>query len=304
MEEKNFTSKNEPTIKTKEEKEFDFVGTMSEQEQLEVRNRMLSKIKKAILQDELNHKGKHKLFSYSKVAASIIVIFAINILLWLSLKADYKTFETGENETKELVLPDGSKVILNSNSQLSYYESVLFEFDRKVELRGEGYFEITKTQDSKRFIVNENELLEVEVFGTQFNFKNQHPIHKLTLVEGSVKLGYKTDTGDSEKMVKPGETVKLNPENHEISTNTSLDPSRLAAWKEGKIRLDNESLKEVLSLVTELYDLKLNEQVFLNEEKLVSGSLPLTDNANEVIQNISILFETKIDLNDRSIRVP
>jgi len=269
-----------------------------------LRNRMLSKIKKSILQEELNQKGKQKFLSYSKIAVSILLIFAINLLLWLSLKAENRTFETGENETKEVVLPDGSKVILNSNSQLSYAESRLFDFERNVHLKGEGYFEISKTQDSKRFIVNENELMEVEVFGTQFNFKNQHPVHKLTLVEGSVKLGYQSNSGNSEKMVIPGETVKLNPESREISTKTTMDPARLAAWKEGKIRLNNENLKDILSIVSELYDLNFDEQLVENEDKLVSGSIPLTDNANEVIQNISILFETKIDVKNRTVRVP
>ena len=67
--------------------------------------------------------------------------------------------------------------------------------------------------------------------------------------------------------------------------------------------MQDESLEDVLRIVTELYDIELHDQKIPPTTQLISGSLPLTDNPNEVIENIQVLFDTKITLEQNSLRV-
>ncbi len=283
--------------------ETDIVGQMNKEDQQALKKKILGNIKTGIQKHEKKRSNRRRILSYTKIAASILVILAINGALWTTLKLEKHTYQTGSNETLKIELPDGSTALLNSNSSLSYNYNLAFGFERKVELTGEAYFEIAKDAESKRFVINEGDVMEVEVFGTEFNLKNQHPIHKLTLIEGSVKLGYQSEQGNTNRMVVPGETIKLDVENHQLEAKTVADPIKLLAWQDRKLRMQNESLEEVLSIVTELYDLELVDQTTPTNYQLISGSLPLTDNPNEVIENIEVLFDIKIHLEQNSIRV-
>ncbi|PZX49140.1 FecR family protein [Algoriphagus chordae] len=286
-----------------ETSESDYVDQLDIEEQKALKKKLLAEIKSGIRKQAKQAEKRKMIFRYSKIAASALLILAMNIGLWSSLKLEIQTYQTGANETLQIALPDGSSALLNSNSSLSFSYTKAFGFDRKVQLIGEAYFDIAKDTESKRFVINEGDVMEVEVFGTEFNFKNQPPIHKLTLIEGSVKLGYQGKEGDANLMVSPGETIKLNLENHQIESKTTNKPTRLLAWKERKLRMQNESLDEVLSIVTEMYDLELIEQKIPLTNQLISGSLPLTDNPTEVIENIAALYDTPIAFEQNTIRV-
>ncbi|REG78443.1 FecR family protein [Algoriphagus antarcticus] len=283
--------------------ESDFVDQMEKEDQLALKKKIFGEIMTGIRRHEEKAKNKTRILHHTKIAASVLLILSLHIGIWQSLKLKEQKYQTGANETLKIELPDGSKALLNSNSILTYSYTWVSGFERKVELNGEAYFDIAKDAESKRFVINEGEVMEVEVLGTEFNFKHQPPVYKLTLIEGSVKLGYQSEGGNSNRMVVPGETIKLNVENHRIESKTIDEPQRLLAWQDRKLRMQNESLEEVLSIVTELYDLELLDQKTPPTSQLISGSLPLTDNPNEVIANIEALFATKIDFNQNSIRV-
>ncbi|WP_057938317.1 FecR family protein [Algoriphagus resistens] len=282
--------------------ETGFVDQMDAQDQHVLKKKLFGEIKSGIRRHEEKAEMKKKLWHTIKIAASFLLLIALNFGLWQAIIPREQSYQTGANETLQVKLPDGSTAFLNSNSSLTYTYYWALGFDRKVELIGEAYFDIAKKGD-QRFMINEGEVMEVEVFGTEFNFKNQHPIHKLTLIEGSVKLGYQSEEGNTNRMVVPGETIKLNVENHQIETKMMADPIKILAWQDRKIRMNNESLEEVLSIVTELYDLKLIDQKIPPTNQLISGSLPLTDNPTEVINNIQVLFNTKINLEQNTIRI-
>jgi len=281
----------------------DYVDQMEKEDQLALRKKILGDIKTGIQKPTEKIKNRRQILNYTKIAASILLIVAVNVGLWTALKLEKYTHQTGANETLKIELPDGSTALLNSNSSLTYTYNWALGFDRKVALTGEAYFEISKDADSKRFVINEDKVMEVEVFGTVFNFKNQHPVHKLTLIEGSVKLGYQNEEGSTNLMVVPGETIKLDVENHQIESNKVAIPTKLLAWHDRKLPLHNESLEEVLETVTELYDLELTGQKTPSTYHLISRSLPLTDNPNDVIKNIEILFDIKITLEENIIQV-
>src|SRR5690606_27647289 len=76
------------------------------------------------------------------------------------------TLSTPRGGQYRLTLPDGTKVIVNSETILRY-PTQFGPKDRRVELIGEAYFEVTHDKD-KPFVVRGNKQ-EIEVLGTAFN---------------------------------------------------------------------------------------------------------------------------------------
>ncbi|MCB9288851.1 MAG: FecR domain-containing protein [Lewinellaceae bacterium] len=91
------------------------------------------------------------------------------------------SFRAGPGERQELTLPDGSTVVLNENSELSYAEA--FE-ERRARLTGEAFFQVTK-RNGQTFTIDA-EGATTTVLGTSFNVR-AYPSEKE--VEVSVKTG-------------------------------------------------------------------------------------------------------------------
>lgn len=149
----------------------------------------------------------------------------------------------------DMQLSDGSRVWLNAGSSVTY--PVAFAGDeRKVELTGEGYFEVAK-DPSKKFIVTAGGTV-TEVLGTHFNVRAYHDESgaRVTLLEGSVAVKAK----GSALKIRPGEQALV------ISTGitrSQADLDQVMAWKNGYFNFDGMNLKEVMSELERWYDIKV-----------------------------------------------
>ena len=93
------------------------------------------------------------------------------------------TIETAANQEEVIVLPDQSKVYLNSNSKLSYSQTN-FEKNRTLKLEGEAFFIVEK---GTTFMVS-TPISEIEVLGTSFNVKSRASFTEVDCYTGSVKV--------------------------------------------------------------------------------------------------------------------
>ena len=103
-----------------------------------------------------------------------------------SEKLDSNVIETPKGGQFQIRLPDGSAIWLNAASSLKYPVSFNDAKERKVELKGEGYFEVAKDKTKPFIVKTENQ--EVKVLGTHFNinaYKDESFI-KTTLLEGKI----------------------------------------------------------------------------------------------------------------------
>lgn len=94
-------------------------------------------------------------------------------------------------------LPDGSIVLLNHNSTITYNEK--FEI-RRVHLDGEAYFKVVSS--NKPFIVT-TKLGEISVLGTKFNVNSTDDKLEVEVESGKVKL----EVDDQRKEVNRGQHV-------------------------------------------------------------------------------------------------
>lgn len=168
-------------------------------------------------------------------------------------KMVFNTIETPNGGQYQINLPDGTKVWLNAASSLRYPTKFAGNI-RRVELSGEGYFEVAKVHIP--FVVKTSGQ-EVEVLGTHFNinsYKDEDNI-KTTLLEGSVRvtpLGVAKNSHS--KLLKPGEQSQLNESDIKVKT---VDTEAIVAWKNGDFVFKGDDFKTIMNKVARWYDVEV-----------------------------------------------
>ena len=161
------------------------------------------------------------------------------------------------SKATSIVLSDGSKVWLNAGSSLRY--PVLFaENERRVEINGEGYFEITK--DAKRkFLVSDGNSI-TEVLGTSFNVNNyaDESVTTTTLLEGAVKVS----ADGNEFILKPGEQ-SVNDRKGKLSVKENINTEEVVAWKNGFFMYESADFQTIARQASRWYNV---EFIFENKK--------------------------------------
>lgn len=158
----------------------------------------------------------------------------------------------------QLVLSDGTKVWMNSESELKYPLTFSGK-ERVVELIGEAYFDVEPNPE-KPFIVKTAEI-NTRVLGTEFNvsaYPNEDV--NITLVEGKVKLN---SLRSDDIVLKPGENANWIKGESRISVE-KVDVQKYIAWKDGYFYFEKERLEDILLKLERWYDFKVfyqNERV-------------------------------------------
>ena len=210
-----------------------------------------------------------------------------------------KLHENGVNSLRtprageyQVVLPDGTKVWLNASSYLRFPEN--FDGDeRRVELKGEAYFEVAHLP-AKPFIVAFNDT-EVKVFGTHFNINTYGKTSTTTLIEGSVSV---TD-GKGEKFLKPGQKAFVNA--GEISIQQT-EVYKSIAWKEGVFYFKEDQIKDVLDQIARWYDVQIAYEGHVNAQS-ITGSIRRQATLNQVLEMLSTVTHAKFNLKDKIVTV-
>ena len=202
-----------------------------------------------------------------------------------------------------IVLSDGTKVWLNSESSLKYPVNFKSGDSRRVELLyGEAYFDVTPAEKNKGadFRVYNNQQ-EVLVLGTEFNikaYKGDNNVYT-TLVEGKVTLNCKNKM----QILVPGQQAIYDFSKNSIVTK-SIDIYNETSWKEGVFSFDNKSLREIMKVLSRWYDVDfkfLNEDI-QNEEFI--GILSKNQGIEEIlsqIKHLGIINNYKIENNEIDI---
>ena len=159
---------------------------------------------------------------------------------------------TTHDKIKELKLPDGTKVWLNSESTLSY-RSDFGRRDRDVELDGEAYFEVAKNKEIP-FYVN-TETNQVRVVGTHFNvcaYKGSNEF-ETTLVEGIVDI-YAYDNERPLTRLTKNEFFGSYQGKYKKAVLPSYDYLR---WREGLYCFDDSPFSCILTKLEKYYNVKI-----------------------------------------------
>lgn len=256
----------------------------------ELRDKMFAKIREGIMEEPSDSIAKpHTLQSptvertpgrvllpaWAKWAAMIcipvcIAFFAYNILSISNADKGRSPFivKADKGDKATVILPDGTDVILNSASQLSYL-SDFGEKERRVQLEGEGYFQVA--HDARRtFIVQAGEL-EVKVMGTVFNvcaYNNSQDV-SVVLLEGKVSV----HTPAASAILTPGEKIDYNKFTRELRTE-KVYPDDYVSWTKGHLYFQNESLEDIMKTLARVYDVTIRIDSPKISEERFTGTIP------------------------------
>ncbi|WP_158642876.1 FecR family protein [Mucilaginibacter ginsenosidivorax] len=184
----------------------------------------------------------------------------------------YNTLTTKESEQFQVILPDGSHVWLDAASSLKY--PVAFSGnERKVELTGQGYFEVSHNA-AMPFIVKTPKT-EVQVLGTHFNVSayNDDQDTRTTLLEGAVRIKSK----QAAAVLKPGEQAILNDKG-QLTVNKDIDAEMEIAWKNGLFDFKKAGIEQIMVKASRWYDIKVKYE----------GKIPKTKLTGRMSRNVDI----------------
>lgn len=248
-------------------------------------NKERNQIEKTLLRNirSATYKKKSKLrvsSSLLKVAASVLILFSV-FQVSRTLNDDIGdpvVFTNLEQENKEVVLSDGSKVTLNTNSSISFFENYKDNSQRYLTLKGEGFFKIKKNR-TKPFIVKTNGLT-TEVLGTEFNVKVQDVETVVTVSEGLVKVySEKNDP----LYVSPNNQVVFDhlKENLLLS---DVNPALFTYWFHDDIVLKQIGIEEFIKVISSVY--KIDRSQFVKNMKKEETLFTIAFSKNESLENV------------------
>lgn len=215
-----------------------------------------------------------------KIAACIgFIIIAMSA--WVIWKSRPLHFQTGYGATKEVQLPDGSKVILNANSSLVYHRN-FWTGERNAELSGEAFFQVQKTRDSAHFTVKSSNIL-TEVLGTEFNIRTRRDTTQVVLATGSIRLHVQENQGDQGLTLSPGELIEY--AQRDVIRKEQVDTKLYAGLRDHVLIFNKTPLRVVATQVFDLYGYTLHFPDGMEDESF-TAQLPLTMDGIELLSSL------------------
>ena len=213
----------------------------------------------------------------------------------------YNILKTATGGEYQLVLADGTTVYLNCDSELKY--PVNFgEGERRVELKGEAFFEVTK--NGQPFIVDVNDV-SVEVLGTKFNvmaYANEGSI-QTTLVSGRVKVAVNEGDNQTNSLyLEPGEQVSWSKLTGTLDCK-EVDTELYTSWVNGYFRFEDQRLEDVMRTISRWYDVKVFYQNPSLKDKRLTGKLYRFKDFSVLANMIEKISGAEVEENNKAVVV-
>jgi len=230
-----------------------------------------------------------------KKAANGLLIFSVTNNGSVNEDEKNNTITTPSGGQYQVNLPDATQVWLNAETKFSFPSHFIGK-NRRVELDGEAYFEVSKDKNHP-FIV-ESKKQEVEVLGTHFNINSYENSlgTKTTLLEGSVKI----KGAGGEKVIAPGEQSVMYGNTIEVN---AVDPAFAIDWKNGEFRFKNESLPSIIQKLSRWYGVRFVMDSRYELMPSFSGSVSRFDNISEVLKMLEETGNIKFYINGKVVTV-
>ncbi|WP_293313322.1 FecR family protein [Pedobacter sp. UBA5917] len=237
------------------------------------------------------------------------LIYTVSAQSASNVKKDvYNTIETPRGGQYQINLPDGTKVWLNAESALKY-PAVFNGDERKVELKGEAYFEVAKLTDKKgirvpfkvKSDIGAGRSQEVEVLGTHFNINayNNEPSNKTTLLEGSVRI--KNLQSNISQLLRPGQQSVISPSLPSIKIE-NVDAEEAVTWKDGYFSFNEENLATIMNKIARWYNVEIDYRG--NKiNKTFGGRISRFNSVNEVLDMLETTGAVHFKIEERRILV-
>ncbi len=228
---------------------------------------------------------KHFRYKFARVAAVVtILLSAYYYWSFLTSYLNDTTTVVTVDDRSQVTLPDGSKVYLNKNTQLTFPENFNGGI-REVKLEGEAFFEVIKNED-RPFLINSGKTI-TEVVGTTFNV-NGNNSSKITVsvLTGKILL-YETADRDDKIEIVPGEQGQF-VEGKGLLKSVNKDVNFLS-WKTGELVFHNTNIKQVIDDLNRHYNQNIELDASLREEYTLTAKFKQQDLEGVLTEMRSVL---------------
>lgn len=253
--------------------------------------------------------GKKIFINLTKIAAIATLIFLIGTsILFFIQNGKHQTFalnneicvKTPLGSKTEIVLSDGTKIWLNSGSEI-HYPAAFKKDKRDIRLVGEAYLIVEK--DKKRpFYVHTNDI-DIKVLGTSFNVKSypEENTIETVLEEGMINISKKGS--NKNYLLLPNEEAIFTKSNSTFEIKNNIDSQLYTSWKKGKIVFKREALGSLAKKLERWH----NVHITIENKKLINEKVTGTFESESIEQTmealkITVPFSYSIKKNDIIIK--
>lgn len=196
-----------------------------------------------------------------------------------------------------LQMQDGTTVWLNSSSELVYTVDPEAS-ERRVELTGEAYFDVSRDPE-RPFVVVAGDV-EVRVYGTSFNVNTRAGNFIQTIVEeGSVSVHA---GGEPEKMLEPGQMGQFDRATGKVEIH-NVNVAHYLSWKSGIYIFENKPVEEILTELSMWYDVDVAYPNDKARMQRFSGSLPRNRELSELLELMEKTTRVHFEIEGRTVVV-
>ncbi|MEJ2905456.1 FecR family protein [Pedobacter panaciterrae] len=207
--------------------------------------------------------------------------------------AGINSLETPLGGQYQVRLPDGTKVWLNAASKLTYPASFDPGAERKVELKGEAYFEIAQIANTPFVVFSGKQRIEVEAARLNISSYVNDEAIKTTLLEGMGRI-------NSDNIIKSGQQAINKKGNLEI---IPANTKEAVAWKNELFLFEDESLETIMKSISRWYNVEI---IYANEnapKELFSLSVSRFDNISSTLKSLENTGFVRFKIKGRKITV-
>lgn len=232
---------------------------------------------------------------YSEIIISENGSYSINsVNIESSAHEGYSRVIVPERHWVHLVLPDGSRVDLNSSSDF-IFPSAFSEKERRAHVCGEGYFSVVK--DASRPFTVSADGMKVSVLGTEFNMKSRDNLAEVTLVQGKVSV---TGCEGKSCILSPSEQVRL--ENGALSEVQTVDTEAVTGWTKPRMVCRNQNIEQVVGKLASYYGVEFHYTESL-KDIVINGKIDLREELESVLNTIAFTAPVSFETDGETVEI-
>ena len=251
------------------------------------------------LQDRLLVTSSQRMWRRAAAISGIVLLSAVFLWWMLGQRLPTVVYATSYGETIDVTLPDHSRVTLNANSRVTYYEEAHPQPLREVFLEGEAFFSVVHQEGASPvpFIVHTPDLT-VQVLGTQFNVNTRRGRTQVVLDDGHVELQLPSE---QKAAMRPGELIEYEAQST-LMRREKVDTELFIAWRNRQLKFDDTPLSEVALVLEENYGVDIRFDTPALRNKRVTGEISARE-IDTILTALSKLFSISIRRSGDSIHV-
>ena len=223
------------------------------------------------------------------VVAAVLLAGGLTTVLLSKRLAQPVTVVTQLGERSQVVLPDGTKVWLNSSSSVEYV-APFFSRQRRVKMEGEAYFEVEHDRRAP-FVVSTNGL-DIEVLGTRFNIRNDDNDHRVTtvLLEGAVKA---SASGHEQASVRlhPAQQLVFDTRTHAMRLTDCPSAERSINWIDGRFCFEHDTFGEIVAELKRYYNVDIRFMDNRLRDMRFSGNFRVEDGIYHIMTVLPLTYK-------------